>query len=202
MDARQILKVSALVLFSPVLLFSMRAEDLLGIIGTNDPAALKVPSVEGPEIWKDPSQPLDARVQDLVRRMSLAEKASQLSADAIAIPRLGIPAYSYRNECNHGVAARFGVATVFPQVIGMAATWDTPLIHKEADVIATEARALFNDYTSKHDGNSVMHAGISFYAPEHQHCPRPALGPRPGNLWRRPVPDGAIWRRLHSRLAG
>jgi beta-glucosidase len=168
MDARQILKVSALVLFSPVLLFSMRAEDLLGIIGTNDPAALKVPSVEGPEIWKDPSQPLDARVQDLVRRMSLAEKASQLSADAIAIPRLGIPAYSYRNECNHGVWAlgHSGVVTtVFPQVIGMAATWDTPLIHKEADVIATEARALFNDYTSKHDGNSVMHAGISFYAP-------------------------------------
>jgi beta-glucosidase len=168
MNTRQILKVSALVLFSPVLLFSLRSEDLLGVIGTNDPAALKVPSVEGPEIWKDPSQPLDARVQDLVRRMSLAEKASQLSADAIAIPRLGIPAYSYRNECNHGVWAlghKGVIATQFPQVIGMAATWDTPLIHKEADVIATEARALFNDYTGKHDGNSAAHAGTSFYAP-------------------------------------
>ncbi len=136
----------------------------MGLIGTNNPAALKVPWVEGPEIWKDPSQSLDARVQDLVRRMSLAEKTSQLSADAAAIPRLGIAAYSYRNECLHG-DARAGIATVFPQVIGMAATWDTPLIHDEADVIATEARAKFNDYTRAHDGNSAMHFGVSFYAP-------------------------------------
>ena len=164
MKARQILKLSALALFSQALPFFTRAGDLVGLIGTNNPAALKVPWVEGPEIWKDPSQSLDARVQDLVRRMSLAEKTSQLSADAAAIPRLGIAAYSYRNECLHG-DARAGIATVFPQVIGMAATWDTPLIHDEADVIATEARAKFNDYTRAHDGNSAMHFGVSFYAP-------------------------------------
>ena len=142
----------------------MRAADLVSLIGTNNPAALKVPLVEGPEIWKDPSQSLDARVQDLVRRMSLAEKTSQLSADAAAIPRLGIPAYSYRNECLHG-DARAGIATVFPQVIGMAATWDTLLMRDEADAIATEARAKFNDYIRAHQGDSAMHFGISFYAP-------------------------------------
>ncbi len=71
-------------------------------------------------------------MDDLVRRMSLAEKVQQMRNDAPAIPRLGIPAYDYWNECLHGVA-RAGIATVFPQAIGMAATWDTPLIHQEAD---------------------------------------------------------------------
>jgi beta-glucosidase len=139
--------------------------DAIETIGAVAPASLKAPEIAGPEIWKDPAQPLEARVRDLVRRMSLAEKASQLRADAAAIPRLGIPAYSFRNEATHGVMAHFGVATIFPQVIGMAATWDTPLIRKEADVIATEARAHFNDYASKHDGNGVIHECISFYAP-------------------------------------
>lgn len=134
------------------------------IIGAQDPAALQVPVVDGPEIWKDPSQPVDARVRDLVSRMSLAEKTSQLMADAPPIPRLGIPAYSYRDECLHGVADS-GIATVFPQAIGMAATWDPPLIHEEADVIATEGRAIFNNYRSKHNGNSIIHKGITFYSP-------------------------------------
>ncbi len=135
------------------------------LIGGNDPAALTVPTVSGPEVWKDPSQPLDARVHDLISRMSLAEKTSQLMADAPAIPRLGIPAYSYRNECLHGVIADPYLATVFPQAIGMAATWNPALIHTEADVIATEGRAIFNDYTSKHNGNSIIHKGVSFYSP-------------------------------------
>ncbi|MCL5021540.1 MAG: glycoside hydrolase family 3 C-terminal domain-containing protein [Bacteroidetes bacterium] len=142
-----------------------RESEAVKIIGAIDPAALKVPHVTGPEIWKEPSQPLEARVHDLVRRMSLAEKASQLLADAAPIPRLGIPAYSYRNEGIHGYVARLGYATVFPQVIGMAATWDPALIHEEADAIATEARAHFNDYASKHGGSCIMHEGISLYAP-------------------------------------
>src|SRR5271170_444074 len=79
--------------------------------------------VAGPEIWKDPSQPADARVKDLVSRLSLVEKVSQLSCDALAIPRLDLPAYSYRNECLHGVVADSGYSTVFPQAIGLAATW-------------------------------------------------------------------------------
>ncbi|HWY77530.1 MAG TPA: glycoside hydrolase family 3 N-terminal domain-containing protein, partial [Verrucomicrobiae bacterium] len=142
-----------------------RAADPIETIGAGDPAALTTPVVSSPEIWKDPSQPLDARVNDLVGRMSLAEKASQLRADAAAIPRLGIPAYSYRNECLHGVVHTGVVATVFPQAIGMAATWDTALIHDEADAIATEGWAGFNDYRSKHNGNSLIHFGVTFYSP-------------------------------------
>ena len=128
----------------------------------NDPAS-KVPDVEGAEVWKDLSQPVDARVHDLVRRLSLTEKASQLQANPPAIPRLGIPAYSHRNECLHGVAG--SEATVFPQAIGMAATWDTPLIHDEADAISTEGRAKHNDYVAHHDGNTGEHFGVNFYSP-------------------------------------
>jgi beta-glucosidase len=84
-------------------------------------AASQPPAVTGPEIWKDPAQPLDARVSDLVRRMSLAEKVTQIRNTTPAIPRLGVPAYDFWNEALHGVA-RAGVATVFPQAIGMAAT--------------------------------------------------------------------------------
>src|ERR1700722_3337187 len=165
-----LLKSAAITLLSLTFFYSLSAApepvtNAVELIGGNDPAALTVPTVSGPEVWKDPSQLLDARVHDLINRMSLAEKTSQLMADAPAIPRLGIPAYSYRNECLHGVIADPYLATVFPQAIGMAATWNPALIHTEADVIATEGRAIFNDYTSKHDGNSIIHKGISFYSP-------------------------------------
>jgi beta-glucosidase len=115
-------------------------------------------------ISKDPSQPIDARVHDLLRRMTLAEKVAQMRNSAPAIPRLGVPSYDYWNECLHGVA-RAGVATVFPQAIGMAATWDAPLLHEEADAIATEARAKDNDYRSRHDGNSARYFGLTFWTP-------------------------------------
>ena len=107
-------------------IISMRAADL---IDAEDTAALQPPVVTGPEIWKDAAQPAAARVDDLVRRLSLAEKVQQMRNAAPAIPRLGIPAYDYWSECLHGVA-RAGTATVFPQAIGMAATWDTPLLHR------------------------------------------------------------------------
>ena len=103
-----------------------------------DDPANTIPVVTAPEIWKDPAQPTAVRIRDLVSRLSLEEKVSLMSCNGPAIPRLGIPAYSHRNECLHGVGAD-GIATIFPQAIGMAATWDTPLIHEEADVIATEA---------------------------------------------------------------
>jgi len=139
----------------------IRAADLLDV---GDSAALAPPVVTGPEIWKDPSQPVDARVHDLISRMSLAEKVQQMRNTAPAIPRLGVPAYNYWSECLHGVA-RSGVATVFPQAISMAATWDTPLVHQEAHVIAVEARAKNNEYRAKHDGNSVQYYGLHFWTP-------------------------------------
>ena len=116
------------------------------------------------QIWKDAAQPIEARVRDLVSRLTLEEKASQILANPPAIPRLGIPAYSHRNECLHGVGDA-GIATVFPQAIGMAATWDVPLIQQEADVISTEGRAKHNDYVAAHDGNTGEHFGLNFYSP-------------------------------------
>ncbi|MGO8766469.1 MAG: glycoside hydrolase family 3 C-terminal domain-containing protein [Limisphaerales bacterium] len=139
----------------------VRAPDLLPI---GDASALTPPVVAGPEIWKDPSQPVDDRVHDLVRRMSLAEKVQQMRNTAPGIPRLGVSAYNYWSECLHGVA-RAGYATVFPQAIGMAATWDPALLHDEARVIAVEARAKFNEYTATHNGNSVQYFGLHFWTP-------------------------------------
>ncbi|HEX4351030.1 MAG TPA: glycoside hydrolase family 3 N-terminal domain-containing protein, partial [Verrucomicrobiae bacterium] len=127
-------------------------------------AASKVPTPKGPEIWKDPAQPTDARVNDLISRMSLAEKVEQIRNNAPTIPRLGVPAYNFWNEALHGVA-RAGVATVFPQAIGLAATWDAPLVHDEADVISTEARALDNDYRQHHNGDSKEYLGLTFWSP-------------------------------------
>jgi beta-glucosidase len=127
-------------------------------------AASKPPVVSGPEIWKDCSQPVAARVQDLIRRLSLAEKVQQIRNDTPAIPRLGVPAYDFWSEALHGVA-RNGIATVFPQAIGMAATWDTQLIHSEGEVIATEGRAKYNEYTRTHDGNSANCTGLTFWSP-------------------------------------
>src|SRR6266568_8788297 len=89
--------------------------------------------------YKDSSLPIEKRVDDLVSRMTLEEKVSQMMNAAPAIERLDIPAYEWWNEALHGVA-RAGYATVFPQAIGLAATWDIDLMHQVADVISTEAR--------------------------------------------------------------
>jgi beta-glucosidase len=112
--------------------------------------------------YLDPSLPIDQRVNDLVSRMTLEEKASQMQDVASAIPRLNIPAYNWWNEGLHGVA-RSGIATVFPQAIGLAATWDTDLIHRVADVISTEARAKYNDAIQH--GNTGRYYGLSFWSP-------------------------------------
>ena len=139
----------------------MKVADLITGV---DPASLAPPLVEGPVLWKDPTQPLEVRVKDLVKRMSLAEKASQMRNTAPAIPRLGLPAYNYWNECLHGVA-RSGVATVFPQAIGLAATWDAPLLHDAADTISTEARAKHHEYARAHNGDSAKYFGLTFWTP-------------------------------------
>ena len=112
--------------------------------------------------YLDPSLPVDQRVNDLVSRMTLEEKASQMQDVARAIQRLNIPAYNWWNEGLHGVA-RSGHATVFPQAIGLAATWDTDLIHRMADVISTEARAKYNDAIQH--GNTGRYYGLTFWSP-------------------------------------
>jgi beta-glucosidase len=115
-----------------------------------------------PELFRDLSYSIQQRVDDLVSRMTLAEKVLQMQNDAPGIPRLGIPAYNWWNECLHGVA-RNGVATVFPQAIGMAATWSPELIFQVADVISTEARAKYNAIRLK--GNSGLYQGLTFWSP-------------------------------------
>lgn len=129
-------------------------------------AAAAVAPAQAPDIahplYSDSSQPAVARAHDLVSRMTLDEKASQLEDWAPAIPRLGIPDYQTWSEALHGVA-RAGYATVFPQAIGLAATWDTSVLHQVGDVISTEGRAKFNQAQS--EGNHRIFYGLTYWSP-------------------------------------
>lgn len=102
------------------------------------------------------------KAEDLVSQMTLEEAASQLRYDAPAIERLGIPEYNWWNESLHGVA-RAGVATCFPQAIGLAATFDTEFVKKLAEAIALEARAKYNAYSSH--GDRTQYKGVTMWAP-------------------------------------
>ncbi len=102
------------------------------------------------------------KAEALVAQMTLEEKASQLRYDAPAIKRLGVPAYNWWNEGLHGVA-RAGQATVFPQAIGVGATFDTELVGEIADVIATEGRAKYNAYSEQEDRD--IYKGLTFWSP-------------------------------------
>lgn len=104
----------------------------------------------------------DQRIDDLLGRLSADEKISQLLYNSPAIERLGIPEYNWWNECLHGVG-RAGKATVFPQAIGLAATFDDDLIQRIADAISTEARAKYNVAVSKNNRGQYM--GLTFWTP-------------------------------------
>ncbi|HKQ05872.1 MAG TPA: glycoside hydrolase family 3 C-terminal domain-containing protein [Blastocatellia bacterium] len=112
--------------------------------------------------YKNPRLPTDERVNDLISRMTLEEKVSQMIDRAPAIPRLDIPAYNWWNESLHGVA-RAGIATVFPQAIGLAATWDTDLMRRVADVISTEARAKHHE--AVRHGDTGRYKGLTMWSP-------------------------------------
>jgi beta-glucosidase len=112
--------------------------------------------------YKDHTRPLDERVADLISKMTLEEKASQLLDQSKAIPRLGIPYYSWWGECLHGVA-RFGRATVFPQAIGLAATFDEELVYRIASAISDEARAKYK--AAVEIGNHGRYIGLTFWTP-------------------------------------
>jgi beta-glucosidase len=113
-------------------------------------------------IYEDPDQPIDERVRDLISRMTLEEKVSQMMYNSPAIPRLSLPAYNWWNECLHGVA-RAGRATVFPQAIGLAATFDTNLMFRIASAISDEARAMHHAAVRK--GYRMQYAGLTFWTP-------------------------------------
>src|ERR1700742_3204720 len=113
-------------------------------------------------IYKDASQPIDVRVRDLVSRLTLQEKVSLLGYNSQAVPRLGIPAYNWWNEALHGVA-RAGDATIFPQAIGMAATFNNDLLKQVSTVISTEARAKYNLAVAK--DRLLQYMGLTFWTP-------------------------------------
>jgi beta-glucosidase len=121
-----------------------------------------IPSQQPLLPYKDPSLPIEKRVDDLVSRMTLEEKVSQMMNAAKPVERLGIPEYEWWNEALHGVA-RAGIATVFPQAIGLAATWDPELIHSVADVISTEARAKHHE--ALRNGDHGRYKGLTFWSP-------------------------------------
>jgi len=112
--------------------------------------------------FQNPDVSLEKRVDHLISLMTLEEKVDQLRYDSPAIPRLDIPEYNWWNECLHGVA-RNGRATIFPQAIGLAATWDTDLIHKIGDAIGTEARAKYNANSA--NGRRGIYQGLTFWSP-------------------------------------
>ena len=114
------------------------------------------------QIWFDSSQPLDKRVDALVHAMTLEEKVAQMENHAAAIPRLGVPEYDYWSEGLHGIA-RSGYATLFPQAIGLAATWDAPLQHEVATVISTEARAKYEQ--AMRDNLHSIFFGLTIWSP-------------------------------------
>ncbi len=110
----------------------------------------------------NPDLPLEDRIEDLIGRLTVEEKCSQLRYNAPAIDRLGIPAYNWWNEALHGVG-RNGRATVFPQAIGLAATWDAELIERIAAAIADEARA--KHHAAARRGARGQYQGLTFWSP-------------------------------------
>ena len=112
--------------------------------------------------FRNTSLSTEERVNDLVSRMSLQEKADQLLYTAPAIPRLGIPAYNWWNEALHGVA-RAGYATVFPQSITIANSWDEGLMFNVANAISDEARAKYHEFQRR--GKRGIYQGLTFWSP-------------------------------------
>lgn len=112
--------------------------------------------------YLDPNLGVKERAADLVSRMTLEEKASQLRYYAGAVEHLGVPAYNWWNEALHGVA-RAGTSTVFPQAIAMASIFDDEYLREIADIISTEARAKYNAYSSEEDRD--IYKGLTMWSP-------------------------------------
>lgn len=112
--------------------------------------------------YQDKNQPIEVRVKDLIGRLTLEEKIHQLNYKSPAVDRLNVPAYNWWNEALHGVG-RSGVATVFPQAVGLGATFDNELIHRVASAISDEARAMYNAAAQKEYYR--QYGGLTFWTP-------------------------------------
>jgi beta-glucosidase len=151
------------------------------------------------QLYRDPSVPIDKRVDDLVKQMMLEEKVRQMQNDAPAIPRLGVPAYEYWSEALHGVA-RAGEATVFPQAIGMAATWDADLFHAEGQTIGVEGRARYNQ--AQREGNTGRYNGLTFWSPNINIFRDPRWGRGQETLGEDPYLTGALGTEFIRGMQG
>ncbi len=120
-------------------------------------------STVSPDVYLDPSRPIAERARDLLSRLTLDEKIGQMRNPAQAIPRLNIPAYDFWSEALHGVG-RNGRATIFPQAIGMAATWDPVLIQKIASAVGDEARAKYHEALRRNGGTGIFQ-GLTMWSP-------------------------------------
>ncbi|HOP25443.1 MAG TPA: glycoside hydrolase family 3 N-terminal domain-containing protein, partial [Defluviitoga sp.] len=114
------------------------------------------------EIYTNTHKSIDERAEDLLNKMTLEEKISQIMNRSSAIERLGIPFYNWSNEALHGVG-RAGIATVFPQAIGIGASFDEEMVFKVASVISEEARAKHHEFIRKNDRTSYK--GLTFWSP-------------------------------------
>ncbi|WP_289006835.1 glycoside hydrolase family 3 C-terminal domain-containing protein [uncultured Parabacteroides sp.] len=114
--------------------------------------------------FRNPDLPLDERVQDIISRLTLEEKVQLMKHAAPAVPRLGIPAYNWWNEALHGVARTQEKVTVFPQAIGMAATFDTEALQLMGDMTSSEGRALFNEDLKAGKTGSI-YRGLTYWTP-------------------------------------
>lgn len=144
--------------------FGMTAMALLAALILGCSGGPSTPGAPTPELptYLNPDAPLPGRVDDLLGRMTLDEKAAQTLYTAPAIERLGVPAYNWWNESLHGVA-RAGIATVFPQAIGLAATFDADHMRRVATAISDEARAKNNEWLRR--GRRGIYEGLTFWSP-------------------------------------
>jgi beta-glucosidase len=164
------------------------------------PQASSVPEPAATPAYLNTSLDFETRAKDLVSRMTLDEKALQAGHTAPAIPRLGVPAYNWWNEGLHGVA-RAGIATVFPQAIGMAASWDTERMHESATIISDEFRAKYLD-TLQPDGSSGFYQGLTVWSPNINIFRDPRWGRGQETYGEDPVLTGAIGTAFIGGLQG
>lgn len=149
--------------------------------------------------FRDPDLPLERRIDDLVARLTPAERIQQLMHDNPAVPRLGLPAYSWWNEACHGVG-RNGRATVFPQNIGLGATFDRDLLRRIGDVIALEARAKHHHVARR--GDTGMYQGLTFWTPNINLYRDPRWGRGQETFGEDPVLTGELGAALVRGLQG
>ncbi|MCF7568821.1 glycoside hydrolase family 3 C-terminal domain-containing protein [Sabulilitoribacter arenilitoris] len=156
-------------------------------------------NINAQHVFNDPEVETEQRIEDLIQRLTLEEKVSLMVHESKGIERLGIPPYNWWNECLHGIA-RAGKATVFPQAIGLAATFDTHLIHQVATVISDEGRAKFNE--AKKIGNYGRYFGLTYWSPNVNLFRDPRWGRGQETYGEDPFLSGAIGKAFVEGIQG